>query len=132
MWILYSGSFLKGRHRVGTSKRIFEMMKYLCQVRHATMTELAVKFGVSVRTIKRDIDELGYLIPIKTKFGRYEGGVYVMEGYKWDKAYMSDEDIELLVRIKEMAAVRQNVVLDEDDLQRLERLIVTYSMPKEK
>jgi predicted DNA-binding transcriptional regulator YafY len=96
------------------------------------MTELAVKFGVSVRTIKRDIDELGYLIPIKTKFGRYEGGVYVMEDYKWDKAYMSDEDIALLVRIKEIAAVKQNVVLDEDDLQRLERLIVTYCMPKEK
>ena len=55
-----------------------------------------------------------------------------MEGYKWDKAYMSDEDIELLVRIKEMGAAKRDVVLDEDDLQRLERLIVTYSMPKEK
>ena len=117
---------------MGTTKRIFEMMKYLCQVRYATMTELAEEFGVSVRTIKRDIDELGYLIPIKTKMGRYEGGVYVMEGYKWDKAYMSDEDIALLSRIKEMGAARQGVGLEMDDLQRLERLIVAYSMPKGK
>ena len=87
---------------MGTTERIFEMMKYLCQVRHATMPALAEKFGVSVRTIKRDIDELGYLIPLEIKTGRYEGGVYVMQGYKWDKAYMSAEDIALLIKIKKV------------------------------
>lgn len=117
---------------MGTTKRIFDMMRFLCQVRHATMTELAGEFGVSVRTIKRDIDELGYLIPIKTKMGRYEGGVYVIDNYKWDKAYMSVEDIALLVRIKTIGTDRKRLVLEDEDLQRLERLIVTYSMPKGK
>ena len=106
------------------------MMKYLCQVRHATMPALAEKFGVSVRTIKRDIDELGYLIPLEIKTGRYEGGVYVMQGYKWDKAYMSAEDIALLIKIKKVGEKKERLVFEGDELSRLERSISTYSLPK--
>ena len=115
---------------MGTTERILEMMKYLCQVRHATMPALAEKFGVSVRTIKRDIDELGYLIPLEIKTGRYEGGVYVMQGYKWDKAYMSAEDIALLIKIKKVGEKKESLVFEGDELSRLERIISTYSLPK--
>lgn len=115
---------------MGTTERIFEMMKYLCQVRHATMPALAEKFGVSVRTIKRDIDELGYLIPLEIKTGRYEGGVYVMQGYKWDKAYMSAEDIALLIKIKKVGEKKERLVFEGDELSRLERIISMYSLPK--
>lgn len=115
---------------MGTTGRIFEMMKYLCQVRHATMSELANKFGVSVRTIKRDIDELGYLIPLQTRTGRYEGGIYVMEGYTWDRAYMSADDIALLIKIKTVSEKKEILQLDTESIQRLERIISTYSMPK--
>ena len=115
---------------MGTTERIFEMMKYLCQVRQATMPALAEKFGVSVRTIKRDIDEIGYLIPLEIKTGRYEGGVYVMQGYKWDKAYMSAEDIALLIKIKKVGEKKERLVFGGDELSRLERIISTYSLPK--
>ena len=111
---------------MGATERIFEMMKYLCRVRHATMPELADKFGVSVRTIKRDIAELGYLIPLEIKSGRYEGGVYVMEDYRWDKAYMTVEDIALLIKIKAVGANKQKLVLEGDELQRLGQIIITY------
>lgn len=117
---------------MGTTERIFEMMKHLCQVRHATMPELADKFGVSVRSIKRDIDELGYLIPLEIKTGRYEGGVYVMDDYRWDKAYMSAEDIALLIKIKTIGANGKRLILEGEDLLRLERIITTYSMPQAK
>lgn len=117
---------------MGATERIFEMMKYLCRVRHATMPELADKFGVSVRTIKRDIDELGYLIPLEIKSGRYEGGVYVMEDYRWDKAYMTAEDIDLLIKIKAIGANKQKLVLEGDELQRLEQIIITYSSGQRK
>lgn len=117
---------------MGTTERIFEMMKYLCQVRHATMPALAEKFGVSTRTIKRDIDELGYLIPLETKTGRYGGGVYIMDDYKWDKAYMSEEDISLLIKIKTTGINRQILIFDENDLIRIERIITTYSLPNKK
>lgn len=113
---------------MGTTERIFEIMKYLCKVRYATMSELADMFGVSVRTIKRDIDELGYLIPLETKTGRYGGGVYVMDDYKWDKAYMSEEDISLLNKIKTTGINKQILIFDENDLIRIERIITTYSL----
>lgn len=112
---------------MGTPERIFEMMKYLCRVRHATMPQLAEKFGVSVRAIKRDVDELGYLIPLEIKTGRYDGGVYVMDGYRWDRAYMSAEDIDLLIQIKNIGKDKGRLVLEGDDLMRLERIISSYS-----
>lgn len=117
---------------MGTTERIFEIMKYLCKIRYATMSELADMFGVSVRTIKRDIDELGYLIPLETKTGRYGGGVYVMDDYKWDKAYMSEEDISLLIKIKTTGINKQILIFDENDLIRIERIITTYSLPNKK
>lgn len=117
---------------MGTIGRILTMMKCLCQVRHATIPELAKQFGVSERTIRRDIEELGYFIPLETRAGRYEGGVYVMEDYVWDKAYMSAEDIELLIRIKTIGEKQERLMLDGTSLQRLGRIITTYSMPRAK
>ena len=78
---------------MGTTERIFKIMIYICRVRHSIIPELAEKFGVSIRTIKRDINELGYIIPIETRVGRNTGGVYVMEDYQWNNMYMSTEDI---------------------------------------
>lgn len=113
-----------------TTERIFDMMKYLCRVRYAPMPKLAEMYGVSVRTIKRDVDVLGSLIPLETRLGRYEGGVYVMEGYRWDKAYMSTEDIALLVEIKRVGQKKERLVLNQDALDRLSRIISVYSLPK--
>ena len=113
-----------------TTERIIDMMKYLCRVRYASMPKLAEMYGVSVRTIKRDIDELGALIPLQIKAGRYEGGVYVMEGYRWDKAYMSAEDIELLTKIKSIGEKQERLVLNQDALARLTRIISAYSIPQ--
>lgn len=115
---------------MGTAERRIEIMRLLCRERHATMTALAEKFSVSVRTIKRDIDELGYIIPLEIKMGRYQGGIYVMDDYRWDKAYMSAQDIALLVKIKIIGANGQRLVLGREDLQRLERIINTYSIRK--
>ena len=53
------------------------------------MPALTEKFGVSIRTIKRDIDELEYLIPLETKTGRYEGRVYVMKSYKNENNFLT-------------------------------------------
>lgn len=43
---------------MGTAERRLETLKYLCRYRRATMPQLAEKFGVSVRTIQRDIFEI--------------------------------------------------------------------------
>lgn len=114
---------------MGTSERRLKMMKYLCQKKFASMPVLAAEFGVSVRTIKRDIDELGDMIPLEIKTGRYTGGVYVMQGYAWDKAYMSEEDVALLKTIRHTAENGGELCLIADALRRLDNLIQTYSAP---
>ena len=117
---------------MGTAERIIEMMKYLCRVRHSTMPELAESFGVSVRTVKRDIDELGYLIPLETKTGRYDGGVYVMDNYRWDKQYMSAEETEFLKNIKRKATEGTVIILNEKEFRILDMIIEAYSVPQRK
>lgn len=93
------------------------------------MPELADRFGVSIRTIKRDIDELGYIIPLQTKSGRYNGGVYVMKDYRWDMIYMNVTDIELLKRIKGVGQKGGKLILNKDEIKRLEGIIAKYSIP---
>ena len=117
---------------MGTVERRVELMKLLCKRRYETMSNLAAEFGVSIRTIKRDIDELGSFIPLVTKSGRYDGGVYVMEDYRWDKAYMSAEEIALLTKIKTIGTSKQRLIFEGEDLHRLERIIATYSLPQVK
>ena len=43
---------------MGTAERRSRILRALCRRRHDTMTNLATEFGVSVRTIMRDIDAL--------------------------------------------------------------------------
>ena len=45
---------------------------------YETIKNLAIDFGVSERTIGRDIEELSLVEPIYTKSGRYGGGVYIL------------------------------------------------------
>ena len=60
---------------MGTAERRLEILKYLCKVRKATMPQLAQIFGVSVRTIQRDILELEatFHVPIDVRCGKHHG-----------------------------------------------------------
>lgn len=60
---------------MGTAERRREMMKILCRRRYETIGKLASEFGVSMRTIQRDIEALSLTEPIYTKAGKYGGGV---------------------------------------------------------
>lgn len=63
------------------SERREAILKVLCQRRQDKIDNLAFEFGVSVRTIKNDIEELSLAYPIETVRGRYGGGVKVADGY---------------------------------------------------
>ena len=108
-------------------ERRFDMIKYLCKIRYATMPTLAKKYGVDVRTIKRDIDIIGDTIPLKTKAGRFDGGVYVMEEYYWDIVYMEENEIALLKRIREVAICGITLNLDANEILILDSIITTYT-----
>ena len=65
---------------MGTAERRTEIMRVLFRRRYEKISNLAEEFGVSTRTILRDIEVLSISEPIYTQCGRYGGGVYVSSG----------------------------------------------------
>lgn len=76
------------------------MIEMLCEKRMMRIQVLADIFGVSIRTIKRDVQELSLTYPIYTQTGTY-GGVYVDDGYYLGKQYLSEEQISALEYAKQ-------------------------------
>ena len=54
---------------MGTAERRAEIMRILCRRRHETISNLAEEFGVSTRTIQRDVEVLSITEPIYTQYG---------------------------------------------------------------
>ena len=110
---------------MGTAERRLEILKYLCRVRKAKMTELAEIFGVSVRTIQRDIYEIEatFHVPINVKCGKYDGGVYIVGNYSFDRMYMCDEEIDLLRKIQRLV----KTLLSDNENAVLSNIIKNYS-----
>jgi predicted DNA-binding transcriptional regulator YafY len=80
---------------MGPNERRMQIIEVLCCRRQDTMANLAVEFGVSVRTIKNDIDILSLSYPIETIRGR-GGGVKVADGYYLYRNYLKPEQKEFL------------------------------------
>ena len=110
---------------MGTAERRLEILKYLCKYRRATMPQLAEMFGVSVRTIQRDILEIEstFHVPLDIRCGKYDGGVFVIGDYSFDRAYMHDEELELLSKIHGL--VKHKLTKKENAL--FSRIINTYT-----
>lgn len=73
-------------------ERLFAITNILLQKKTVTAAELAQEFGVSVRTIYRDMDILSSSgVPIFTEKGR-NGGISVMDHYTLSKTLLTDEE----------------------------------------
>ena len=109
---------------MGTAERRLEIYKYLCLARKATMPQLAKKFGVSVRTIQRDIYEIEatFHAPLDITTGRY-GGISVIGDHTLDRAYMCDEELLLLQKVQ--ALIRDQIT--EQEMNMLSQIIKKYS-----
>ena len=110
---------------MGTAERRLEILKYLCKFRKATMPQLAEMFGVSVRTIQRDILEIEatFRVPLDVRCGKYDGGVYVIGDYRFDRAYMHEDELRLLAKIQNL--VKSQLSDNENSL--LSQIIKTYT-----
>ena len=110
---------------MGTAERRLEILKYLCRARKSTMPKLAELFGVSVRTIQRDIFEIEatFHVPLDIRCGKYDGGIYVMGDYSFDRAYMHEDELALLAKIQELVKNQ----LSENENALLSRIIKTYT-----
>ena len=67
--------------------------------RSEKIENLAAEFGVTERTIRSDIEALTCCYPIKTKRGRYGGGVEVESWFHLQRRTLSPEQAELLHRV---------------------------------
>lgn len=77
------------------SERRRAIIEALSIRKYDTSENLASQFGVTVRTVYNDITALSLEYPIYTLQGN-GGGIYVEEGYRLDRQYLSDEQSELL------------------------------------
>ncbi|MCL2807902.1 MAG: YafY family transcriptional regulator [Coriobacteriia bacterium] len=85
--------------------RLLETVTLLLNREAVTARELAERFGVSMRTIYRDIEVLSLAgVPVYTNRGS-NGGISLLENYTLNKALLSKEESEsLLLAIKALGA----------------------------
>jgi len=91
------------------------------------MSNLAFEFGVSLRTVQRDIDEITTLVPIYIKTGRYGGGVYVMEHFNLSDLKLEVTEIKLLKKISAYFKMENMGYLNNNEKTLLENIIIKYS-----
>ena len=110
---------------MGTAERRLEILKYLCKARKATMPQLAEMFGVSIRTIQRDILEIETTlhVPLDIRCGKYNGGIYVIGDYSFDRAYMHRDELTLLSKVQRLVKHR----LSEEENQLFSQIIQAYT-----
>lgn len=113
---------------VTNAERWIEIMKELCQKRFVTMSYLAEKHNVSRRTIQRDMYSISRLMPIEIRQGRNTGGIYVIDNYTMDKAYMTEEQINLLLKIKSIVTIE----LSDEEIEQFNYIINSYTRPLKK
>ncbi|WP_256484170.1 MULTISPECIES: YafY family protein [unclassified Treponema] len=79
------------------AERLFEIVFILLNRKQTTAQELAKKFGVSVRTIYRDMDILSTAgIPVYTMQGT-GGGIFIDESYTINKSILTKEEQEKIL-----------------------------------
>lgn len=112
---------------MGTAERRTEIMRILCRRRHETISNLAEEFGVSERTILRDIETLSLTEPIYTQCGRYGGGVYVDDGYKPERMYMRSDELEILNKLLKSSENKSVCELSNSEIGILQNIITQYT-----
>ena len=113
-----------------TADRRVEILRVLCRRRYEKTRNLAYEFGVSERTIQRDIETLSRTEPIFTKAGKYDGGVYVVDNYSMDRMYMNPAEIALLH--KAYTAIQDNNSFTNEEKILFKYIIDEYTKPSKK
>ena len=74
------------------------ILEILCMRRVEKINNLAFQFGVTEKTIRRDILTLSLEYPIYTGQGN-RGGIYVDKNFRLGKVFLKNEQQELLERL---------------------------------
>lgn len=77
--------------------RLVSILIILLRKERVQARELAERFGVSVRTILRDVEAINLAgIPIVTYQGT-KGGIGIAEGYRLDKSVLTEDDMSTII-----------------------------------
>ncbi|MGN1080866.1 MAG: helix-turn-helix transcriptional regulator [Acutalibacteraceae bacterium] len=114
---------------MGTAERRNSIMKLLYLRKHETVHNLAFEFGVSERTIRRDIDVLSLDEPIYTQSGRYRGGVYLDDNYRQGYMFFSEDESDLIKKLIKHFDIRSQSVLSQSEMEILKHILKRYSKP---
>ncbi len=111
-----------------TAERRKRLIKLLYQRSYDTAPRLAEEFGVSSRTIMRDIDALSKTEPIYTRVGN-KGGIFVMNSPYMDKMYLTEDEISVLKKLSAACKEKVSVDFNEEELKILDNIIKSYTKP---
>ncbi len=97
--------------------RMIEIVTILLNKKTVTASELAERFGVSVRTIYRDIDVLSSSgVPVYTLQG-VNGGIAIMEDYTVERTMLSEQDKDsIMIALKSLQSTNYpqlDLILDK-------------------
>jgi DeoR/GlpR family transcriptional regulator of sugar metabolism len=112
---------------LGPAERRSGIVKVLNRRKYETIYNLAVEFGVSERTIRRDIETLSITEPIYTVQGRYDGGVYINNENHSDFRFFDESETTLVEKL--IGQAREPLKLDPADVETLKKLLAIYSKP---
>ena len=111
---------------MGAAERRIEIMRILCRRRYEKISNLANEFGVSTRTILRDLEILSITEPIYTKCGRY-GGVFVTSDYSMNRMYMTESELSVLQKLSKYADEKAICELSVGENRLLKSIISQYT-----
>lgn len=95
---------------MNAAERRNEIISILIVRHHVTTSELAVEFGVTVGTIKSDIQALSFSYPIYTKPG-VAGGVFMGGHYNPHINSLTVRELETLKKVYEESEDRHKEIL---------------------
>lgn len=113
---------------MGITERRHEIMKALYRRKHDIVSNLAFEFGVSEKTIRRDIHVLSLTNPIYTQPGRYGGGVFVIEGCSISKIHLSSRESEVLHKLDVFIEMNEQHFLTNEEIKTFRKILNDYTI----
>ena len=124
-------SFEKEGNILGAAERRDALMQVLARRKHDKISNLAFEFGVSERTIRRDIEILSLTEPIRTEAGRY-GGVFVLDSYYKSKKYLSAIQEATVQKLINYAQNEPLNLLSDEEVKSLKDILIDFTKPSNK
>ena len=103
------------------TERQRKLLEIISVRRYETMENLAYELGASVATIKRDLIELTDQASFYTKCGKYDGGVYAVDGWYYSRSYLTNDQEKAL---RDVCAGLQ------PDMKQIQSILDAFARPK--